>query len=261
MFSKKSLALATLVSIIATSANAETFIIVHGAFQNAASWSTVADDLRAKGNTVIAVDLPGRDAEGDAAKAITLKQYIDTVGKVVGEQAGPVVLVAHSFGGITISGVAEAMPEKVKKLVYVAAYVPASGESMEKLAQGDKDNGFTEKSFVLAPDYSYASILEEDRARLFANDGSPDQQKAVSASMIREPLGPIATPIEVSAEKFGAVAKAYVRTTMDATVSPAIQKMMIERASIKNVADIETGHSPQSTQPVKLAETIIAVSK
>lgn len=240
---------------------ADTFVIVHGAFQNAQSWAEVSKALKAQVRTVVAVDLPDRNAEGAAAKAVTIAQYVDVVGAVVKSQSEPVTLVGHSFGGMTISLVGLAMPEKIKKLLYVAAYIPESAESMQSLASGDKDNGFTSKSFVVSPDYAFATILEEDRYRLFINDGQPAQQKSVALLMVREPLGPIATKVEIALEKFAAIPKAYTRTSMDKTVSPTIQKMLIQRARIAHVVDIDTGHSPQVTQPAKLSSLVASMAK
>jgi pimeloyl-ACP methyl ester carboxylesterase len=260
----KQLALAatlSAVSALASPALADTFVIVHGAFQNAQSWEAVSKSLRAKGHTVVAVDLPGRNAQGAEAKAISIAQYAEAVGAVVKSQSQPVTLIGHSFGGITVSLVGAAMPEKIKNLVYVAAYVPVSGDSMQSLASGDKNNGFTQKSFVVSADYSFATILDEDRVRLFINDGQPEQQKAVAESMLREPLGPIATKVDIAPDKLDAIAKAYVRTTLDKTVSPALQNMLIQRAGIKKITDIDAGHSPQISQSEKLADLIITVSR
>jgi pimeloyl-ACP methyl ester carboxylesterase len=257
----KTLAAAAMLSATATIAQADTFVIVHGAFQSAESWAGVTEKLRAKGHTAIIVDLPGRNFEGEAAKAITLAQYAKTVGDVVASQAEPVILVGHSFGGMTISLVAEAMPEKIRKLIYVAAYVPVSGDSMQSLAASDKNNGFTADSFVLSPDYAFATILAADQTRLFINDGTPEQQAHVTSSMMREPLGPIGTPVDVTALKFGSVAKAYVNTALDATVSPTLQKMMIDRAGIMQTQTLQTGHSPQASQPEQLAAALVALAK
>jgi pimeloyl-ACP methyl ester carboxylesterase len=260
MQSLKTLAMSAAIGALGTAAHADTYVIVHGAFQTADSWSAVADALRAKGHTAVAVNLPGRNAEGDAAKAVTLAQYAQTVEEIVEQQSEPVILVGHSFGGMTISLAAEAMPEKIRKLIYVAAYVPASGDSMQTLAASDRDNGFTAASFVLSPDYAFATILPDDQRRLFINDGAPDLQGRVTSAMVREPLGPIATPVEVTAGKFGAVEKAYIRTALDATISPALQNMMIKRAGITETKMIKTGHSPQASGPEELADALIALS-
>jgi pimeloyl-ACP methyl ester carboxylesterase len=258
---QKIITMASLMVLATAPASAATFVIVHGAFQSADSWSQVATSLSSKGHKVVNVNLPGRNAQGSDAKAVSIAQYVDTVSAAVSAQSEPVTLIGHSFGGITISMVGAALPQKIKQLVYVAAYVPLSGESMQTLAASDKSNGFTEKSFVVAPDYSFATILQEDKARLFINDGNQDQQKAVIDAMLREPLGPIGTKVEFAQDKLDRVQKVYVRTTLDKTVSPTIQNMMINRAGIKQVIDIEAGHSPQNSQASKLADLLLQVAK
>jgi pimeloyl-ACP methyl ester carboxylesterase len=248
----RTLATAAAFGATTMTASADTFVLVHGAFQSAAGWTTVADDLTAKGHTVVAVDLPGRGAMGAEAQAVTLADYIATV-RVAVERAGePVILVGHSFGGITISAVAEEIPQGIKRLVYVAAYVPQNDESMQALAEMDKDNGFTAESFVLSADYSYATILETDQVRLFGADASPEQQAALPATMLAEPLGPIATPVTLT-DAFGSVDKSYVMTLQDATISPQMQRMMIDRAGIASVTEIDSGHLPYLTRPDALA--------
>lgn len=256
----KTLATSTIFGAFAMTASADTFVLVHGAFQSAQAWESVADGLTSQGHTVVAVDLPGRGATGEDAQAVTLPDYITTVGDAVAAAGEPVILVGHSFGGITISGVAEQMPDSIKRLVYVAAYVPQSGESMQALAEMDTDNGFTAKSFVLAEDYSYATILETDQFRLFASDASDAQQAALSSTMLAEPLGPIATPIEVSDGAFGTVEKAFITTLQDATISPQMQQMMIARAGISSVSEIDSGHLPYLTQPDALIAALIALA-
>lgn len=235
------------------SVSADTFVLVHGAFQDASGWDAVAEALSSKGHEVVAVDLPGRDATGDAARAVSLEAYIETVSGAVAAADDPVILVGHSFGGMTITAVADRMPEAIQRLIYVAAYVPQSGESMETLALSDGDNQFTQETFVIAGDYSHAEILSSDQVRVFAQDATPAQASALQASMLREPLAPIGTPVELSGAGPDADRIAYVRTLDDATVSTPLQTMMIQRAGIEVVRDIQSGHAPYLTQPEALA--------
>lgn len=237
--------------------HADTFVLVHGAFQSASAWGAVAEELRAAGHSVAAVDLPGRNAEGTEAAGIALQDYIDTTLAAVEAAGEQVILVGHSFGGMTISGVAEAAPDLVDLLIYVAAYLPQSGETMEALALSDHDNGFSEQTFVIAPDYSHATILAADQVRVFAQDADETQAAELRASMIREPLAPIATPISLTEERFGTVDIAYIRTLADQTVSTALQTMMIDRAGVEWVRDLDTGHAPYLTQPAALAAMLI----
>jgi pimeloyl-ACP methyl ester carboxylesterase len=245
----------TLTFTMAAATAAETYVLVHGAFQSAASWSQVKAGLEAAGHTVIAVELPGRDTTGAAAKAVTLNNHVAAVRAAVESVKVPVVLVAHSFGGITASRVAEEVPDKVASVIYVAAYVPVSGESMQKLAEGDRNNGFTQASFVVAKDYASATILESDRIRLFAAEGTPDQHKTLLGGFLSEPLGPIATPVTLGSG-FASVKKAYVKTSNDAIVSPALQTMMVTRGGITKVAQVDSGHAPYLTAAPKLVAVL-----
>jgi pimeloyl-ACP methyl ester carboxylesterase len=235
---------------------ADRIVIVHGAFQTAPAWSQVEKLLEANGHNVDVVDLPGRDATGDL-KAANLSAYRDAVRAVIDSKAEPVYLVGHSFGGITISNVAESAPAKIKKLIYLAAYLPKSGESLQSLSAQDKNNKFTQTNFVVAKDYSYADVLEADRGLIFANDGSPDIQAMVTKGMVKEPLAPMAEPVTLTAA-FDGVAKAYIRTTKDNAVSTPLQDMMIERAGVTQVISLETGHAPFITAPEATADAIIS---
>jgi pimeloyl-ACP methyl ester carboxylesterase len=244
------------VTIFAAPAFADRIVIVHGAFQSAAAWSDVEKLLEAKGHDVDLVNLPGRDARGDL-KAVNLAAYRDAVRAIVDSKTEAVYLVGHSFGGFTISNVAETVPAKIKKLIFVAAYVPKSGESMQSLSAQDNNNKFTQTNFVLAPDYSSAEVLEADRGLIFANDGTLEIQAMVGKNLIKEPLGPIAEPVTLSAV-FDGVAKAFIRTTKDNAVSTPFQDMMIERAGLKQVISVEAGHSPFITAPQATADAILA---
>lgn len=247
-------------AFLAGPAAAEDIVIVHGAFQSAADWADVEAALEAHGHNVALVNLPGRDAEGEAAKAVTLADHVDATLEAIAMVDGPVVLIGHSFGGMTISAAAEAAPLDIAQLVYVAAYVPESGESMETLALSDGDNSFTEESFVIAPDYSYAEILERDRAAIFGNEGTEDERSAIVGGLIREPLAPIATPVTLTEDAFGSVPQAYIRTLQDQAVSTPLQTRMIERAGIERVTDINSGHAPQTTQVDALVAAILELA-
>lgn len=245
---------------MATTAQADTFILVHGAFQDASGWAATAARLEEAGHEVVAVNLPGRGATGAAAQAVTLADHVATVRGAVEAADAPVILVGHSFGGMTVAQVADEVPEKVAKAVFVAAYLPVDGESMQAIAMEDRDNGFTAETFVIAPDYSHATILEADQARVFLNDGSADQQAALPAAMIAEPLGPIGTPVALG-DGFAGVAKAYVKTARDMTVSPALQDRMVARAGVRAVETLDTGHLPYVTDPGGLAAALLRLAE
>jgi pimeloyl-ACP methyl ester carboxylesterase len=245
---------------------APTYVLVHGAFQDSRAWNAVVPLLKAKGISAVAVNLPGRAADGTPLEAATLDGYRDAVLKVVNAQPGPVVLVEHSFGGITISNVAEAAPERIKTLVYVAAYLPAAGaadQSMAKMAEQDQWNQFNKarQNFLLAKDYKSASVLEADQLLLFCADCAPAAQQATLAIMQREPLAPAATPVQLTAARFGVVDKVYIHTTRDNAVSYKLQQTMVARTPVRKTMTLASGHSPFIEAPRALADALVAVSQ
>ena len=199
-----------------------TIVLLHGAFQNGEStWRKVKPELESQGYKVIVVNLPGRDGDGADPRTLTTDVYRDTVLKAMAGEAAPVLLVGHSFGGITISNVAEAAPEKIKALVYLSAYLPQNGESLMTLAQLDRDSYMSKPgNLVLAPDYSVASIKDDQKAEIFGNDAIGADRDAIAASLIPEPAAAQGIPVKLTAANFGRVPKYYIETTQDRTVSP-----------------------------------------
>lgn len=246
---------------INSATTAPTYLLVHGAFQDSRAWTDVTPLLQAKGIQAIAVNLPGRVNDGSAPEHATLDGYREHVAAVVAAQPGPVVLVGHSFGGFTISAVAEQMPERIKTLVYVAAYLPQDGDSMAKISETDQWNKFNKarQNFLPAKDYKTASVLADDQLLLFCAECSPEAQKKTLALMQAEPLKPAATPITLSPERFGKVDKVYIHTSNDNAVSYTLQQKMVQRTPVRTTLTLSTGHSPFVEAPQALADALASI--
>src|SRR5215471_21069049 len=124
----------------ATAAPKPEIVLVHGAWEEANIWQAVTTLLKNDGYHVVTVTLPGRPSSPLSPDKASLDLYRDTILNAIGNPAQPVVLVGHSFGGITISLAAEAAPQKIKTLVYVSAYLPKDGQSLLDLGNSDKDS-------------------------------------------------------------------------------------------------------------------------
>lgn len=242
-----------------------TFVLVHGAFQDERAWSEVKPRLEAAGHKVVAVRLAGRAGDVTPLSQITLESYRAQVAAAISAEPAPVVLVGHSFGGITIANVAEALPERIRALVFVGAYLPQAGaadQSMAKLAETDRWNGFTKENFVVAKDYSTAGVLDSDVVMLFCGDCSAaDQARTRRDFHQREPLKPAGTPVAVSAERYGRVPKVYVKTLRDRAISPQMQQLMLDRTPVQRVVQIDSGHSPFLSQPAALAQALLQAAR
>jgi pimeloyl-ACP methyl ester carboxylesterase len=109
----------------------QTFVLVHGAWHGGWCWSRVADRLRAAGHRVFAPTQTGLgERKHLLSKEITLDIFTRDIANVIeAEELTNIVLVGHSFGGLVISGVADAMPERIRHLVYLDSLVVEGGKS------------------------------------------------------------------------------------------------------------------------------------
>ncbi|WP_209019826.1 alpha/beta fold hydrolase [Pollutimonas harenae] len=108
-----------------------TFVLVHGAWHGGWCWSRVAGPLRDAGHTVYTPTLTGLGERSHLlSDSTTLQTFVDDIVNVlVWEDLRNVVLVGHSFAGLVISGVADAIPERLARLIYFDAFILDSGIS------------------------------------------------------------------------------------------------------------------------------------
>lgn len=114
-----------------TDLSGKTFVLVHGAWHGGWCWRDVAARLRALGATVHAPTLTGLGERRHLRAAYQgLQTFITDVTAIIrAEELQDIVLVGHSFGGMVITGVADAMPDRIRRLVYLDAFVPDDGQS------------------------------------------------------------------------------------------------------------------------------------
>jgi pimeloyl-ACP methyl ester carboxylesterase len=216
-------------------------------------WGRVIPLLTAKGHAATAVNLPGHGADATPASELSLDGYVAAAVSAIGKDK--IVLVGHSMAGMVISAVAEKIPIQIERLVYVAAYLPRNGESLYQISQEDSDSHIGK--FWRQEDpahYSPAWIADEGIAECFAADASPEVISLLVKNHKPEALGPMATPVTLTAERFGKVVKHYIHTTKDNAVSFALQKKMVARVGVTRTSLLETSHTPFFSQPEALTE-------
>lgn len=223
--------------------NTTNIVLVHGLWADGSSWSKVIPILEKAGHRVIAVQLPLHSLADDVA---TVKRAIDLVG-------GPTILVAHSFGGFTITN-AGYNNQNVTGLVYVSAFAPDEGESavnfvpVESLPPG-----------LLVPDSGgFAYLNPEMFPGAFIQDANATEaetlavvQKPAHQSLFTEPSGPPAwkqlpTWFEVSEG--------------DHIIPPDIQRNFAKRMNATTIS-LNSSHASLVTHPDEIAELILNATK
>jgi pimeloyl-ACP methyl ester carboxylesterase len=234
-----------------------TVVLVHGSWQGAFAWAPVKTSLEQKGYTVVNVELPAHGDDQTPAAGLTLLSYRDKVAAAINAQkASQVILVGHSLGGMVISAVAEQMPAKVSKLVYVAGFLPQNQQSALDLAQQDAQS-LLGPALSFSPDNSLALVNQSQIVNIFCQDGTAAVQQQVLAKYRPEPASPVAEKLALTAANFGRVPKYYVRTLQDHAVSPGLQDIMLRATPVQREYRIDSGHTPHLTRPDELS-TLLA---
>lgn len=129
-----------------------TCVLVHGAWGGGWDWKHVADLLTADGNTAFRPTLTGQGEHSNLASTnIDLDTHIqDIVNVILWENLHNVVLVGHSYGGMVITGVADRVPGRIQRLVYLDALLPENGESVNDILSPKLKQPVID-GFVIAP--------------------------------------------------------------------------------------------------------------
>lgn len=241
-------------------AKSNTYVLVHGAWQAPYVWDAVKADLTSKGNKVIVVELPGHGADNTATYTLSIDAYRDKVIEAISGVSEKVILVGHSMGGMVITSVAEKIPSRISKLVYIGAFLPASGQSIGDLAMTDPDSKLGPLLRESA-DHLTLDVKRDSLTWLFINDGSQADKDRVLANYRAEPAIPFGNKVTLTNANFGSVEKAYIKTLQDIVISPGLQDRMIAAAGIRNVYTVNTSHSPFLAQPKAVSDILLTIGK
>lgn len=241
-------------------ADAKTFVVVHGAWQAPYAWEMVKSNLIKEGYKVILVQLPGHGNDAADHKKLHMDSYIKYVSDAITSLNQKVILVGHSMAGIIISGVAEQIPDLIEKLVYVAAYVPLNGQSAYTISLLDKQS-LLGASLIVSEDQYEFDIKRDDITTIFCQDGSDEVKQLILENYKSEPAAPFSDPVALSAENFGKVAKYYLETLHDNGIGNNLQKEMVATVGIEDVYVLNTGHSPSLSMPDELGKILSEIGR
>lgn len=233
------------------------FVLIHGAWHGGWCWSKIAALLARNGHTVLSPDLPGHGADNTPVSKIMLEGYTNSVVNILEQQTEPVVLVGHSMGGLVISQAAERMPDKIKSLVYVCAFLVRNGETLGDVAQRDA-RALVMPNLDVSEDKLSARLKPEVIRQAFYTDCSDDDAASAQSRLVAQALAPFMTPVQLSAGKYGLVPRSYVECTHDRAISVEIQKSMFASSPCRKVWTLETDHSPFLSKPDELASILLS---
>ena len=218
---------------------AKNVVLVHGGFVDGSGWRGVYDALRADGYHVSVVQNPTLSLEGDVA---TTKRVLDA-------QDGPTVLVGHSYGGAVITEAGT--HENVSMLVYITAFAPDKGESVNTLI-ADPPPGAPVPP-ILPPVDGFLFLDREKFAASFAGDLPADDAQFLADSQV--PWGVDALAGAVTEPAWQAKPSFYLVATDDRMIPPPAQRLMAERAGA-TVTETGGSHAVYVSKPAEVAAFI-----
>jgi len=213
-------------------------------FADGSSWSKVISLLQAKGYNVIAVQNPLTSLADDVATARRAIAQID----------GPVLLVAHSYGGMVISEAGK--DPKVAGLLYVAALVPEEGQSANDVNASMPTTG-VENEFRVSPD-GFVSLSTKAISENFVPDASPVEQKLIYATQI--PLAASAGEEKVYSPAWKTKPSWYIVATQDGVINPDLERYKAKLIKATTL-ELNSGHVPMISKLDKVTAFIISAAQ
>ena len=214
-------------------------VLVHGGFVDGSGWQGVYDQLKADGFNVSVVQ----------NQTLSLESDVETTHNVLDQQDGPAILVGHSYGGVVITE--SGMHDKVAGLVYIAAFAPDAGESVNTLI-ADPPPGAPVPP-ILPPQDGFLFLDREKFAESFAADLPAELAAFMADSQV--PWGLEALNGTISEPAWRNKPSWYLVASDDRMIPPPAQRAMSERAG-STVIEAPGSHSIYVSQPRATAELI-----
>ena len=224
-----------------------TVVLVHGAWADGSSWSAVVSLLQKRGLNVVAVQLPRTSLTDDAA----------VVSEAINAQSGPVSLVGHSYGGAVITQAGN--DAKVAALVYVSAFAPGNGQSINDLTSPFPKPAWQTNGLKLSP--SGFLTLTNDT---FLNSFAPDVPKDVAAvlAVSQGPLFAHCLDDKVTTAAWKVKPSWWVYGDQDQIIPPQLQQAEAQAINATVTAIPGASHVALISQPSAVANVILeAASK
>jgi len=256
-----SLGLVTLASVAACGSSSAsttgTVVLVHGAWADGSSWSSVTRVLQARGLKVVTVQLPRTSLADDAA----------TVTRAIDAQQGPVLLVGHSYGGAVITNAATG-DKQVKALVYVDAFVPDKGQTVGELASAvpgscvvaaDPTTIFNLATYPGAPAGVFNAYVKQSLfPSCFANGLPASEARVLAAS--QAPLSTIALGQPSGGPAWKTIPSWAVVGTADRVILPAEQLAMARHAHAR-ITKVHAPHLSMISDPGVVTQVILQAAR
>lgn len=240
---------------------ADTYVLVHGAWHTGAELETVAVHMREHGHIVHCPTLVGNRPDDDRSQ-LGLNDAIESAIQYIEENnLNDVRLVGHSYGGMVISGVADRLTQRLKRLVYVNAFVPLDGQCLNDLVPPH----YVEMFDAIAAENNNAIMLPFPIWReAFINDADLALAESSYARLNPHPYGTFTEAITLKQPLAQLnLGKSYLNCQQDTAMphSHPWHPRLSERLGLFRLVECPGSHEAWFTEPAGLAQAIIKAGR
>lgn len=240
---------------------ADAFVLIHGAWHDGSAWNDVRAALEDAGHAVAAPSMPGRAGDERAAAEVTMADYVATVTDAVTalhtEAGEPVTLVAHSSGAFVMQQAAPQVAGMLERIVVFQPIALGDGQAQTDVLPAEIADG------LRAAAAANAGAVPADegfvRGALIAGN-TPEEQDAVLALLMPEPIALFDTAIDAGPYAALDVPVASIRATADTSLPAGAYEAMAEGLGADAVVEIEGGHEALVVRPAAFAEALLSVA-
>lgn len=231
-----------------------TFVLVHGSHCGAWVWQKVTPLLREVGHEVYTPTLTGlADRSHLVPCAVNLTTHItDVINLLHYEDLAEVVLVGNSYSGMVITGVAAGVPERIKRLVYLDAYIPDDGQSEADLLPAPV------RATREAEAAGHGGLIEPFPPAIFGIT-NPQLENWIKARLTPHPWGTYAEPVPAGNAKSAGLPRTYIHCTRYPETTPRLFDHFAHKARSAGweVLELAATHLAMLTEPRELAELLL----
>lgn len=241
-------------------ADRKTFVLIHGSWHSAWNWFRVRPILERMGHTVIAPDLPGMGRDKTPIAEVRFDSTVQMLCDLIDTVPGTVVLVGHSKNGVLVSQVAEYRPEKIEKLVYLAAVLAKDGTAAVDYFRLDTKEVLG-PHITNHPETNSSTLGADIYKEGLYHDCDDDIVEMAKVVLSHEPRQSATAPIQITNERYGTVRRFYIELTEDRAITLDVQRKMYADMPCERVYAMATSHSPFFSRPRQLVDILVEIAR
>lgn len=244
-----------------------TAVLVHGSWHTGEAWESVQELLEASGVSVFAPTLSGMESmDRPGGPDVDLETHIDDIVDLITDNAlRDVMLVAHSYSGFVVTGVADRVPDRVARLIFIDAFIPEPNQSLFDILGAESEAGMRaglvdDGGRTKGEGASDVWLLPPADPAFYLGEDATDEQVAwLSERLVYKPVATFTQRLRLTdVAAVRAIPSSFIRCTRFPYMETEAEKA---RALGWPMFEIHTGHDAMVTEPQAVADLLLEISK